>query len=231
MVFQHAFLWLSLNTMVNIERNKLLICSCSKKSLKFKRQNTWIPMCISFQTMTNHSNTCSMFCTTVVGHHLKTDGIHVLFLEMNIRNSLQQIHWKKLDSKGFSCLDICMLFHCYGFKDLVVESWLLNSCHLPPGSCSEEARHIRTSSPEWTRLFRACGQHCMSLACQHYWVGGVLCGTWAMVAGLWVYEHHSNEDTVKCPFIATKYDHTHLIWEFVVPALSIDLYSGACLHC
>jgi hypothetical protein len=82
---------------------------------------------------------------------------------------------------------------------------------LPPGSCSEEARHISTSSPEWTWLFRACGQHCMSLACQHYWVGGVLCGTWAMVAGLWVYEHHSNEDTVKCPFIATKYDHTHLI--------------------
>ncbi len=48
-------------------------CSCSKKSLKFKRQKTWIPMRISFQTMTNHSNTCSMFCITVVGHHLKTD--------------------------------------------------------------------------------------------------------------------------------------------------------------
>lgn len=30
-------------------------------------------MRISFQTMTNHSNTCSMFCITVVGHHLKTD--------------------------------------------------------------------------------------------------------------------------------------------------------------
>ncbi len=113
--------------------------------------------------------------------------------------------------RGFSCLDICMLFLCCGFKDLVVESWLLNSCHFPPVSCSEEARHISTSSPEWTQLFRACGQHCMSLACQQYWVGGVLCGTWAMVAGLWVYEHQSNEDTVKCPFIATKYDHTHLI--------------------
>jgi hypothetical protein len=70
-------------------------------------------------------------------------------------------------------------FRSLSFMVKVVESWLLNSCHLPPGSCSEEARHISTSSPEWTWLFRACGQHCMPLACQHYWVGGVLCGMWA----------------------------------------------------
>ncbi len=69
-----------------------------------------------------------------------------------------------------------------------VKVFCLKFCLFSIGSCSEEARHISTSGAEWAKLLKSCRQHCTSAACQHYWVGGILCWAWATAAGIWVCE-------------------------------------------
>jgi hypothetical protein len=111
-----------------------------------------------------------------------------------------------------------MLFHCCGFKDLVVESWPLNSCHLPPGSCSEEARHISTSSPEWTRIFRAwrATLHVFGMPTLLSWWGIV----WNMGNGCWSMSMWAPQQWRYCklPF------HRNQVWSY-----SLDL--GICGSC